>query len=474
MKIKELINIVYNLSKEKNIKVYIVGGFIRDYLLKKPIEKIFDLDFTVFGDVIKFAEEFSKITKGNLVILSEKSLLARVVIDKVYTCDFTKGRGKNIFDDIRERDFTINSLAVDIKYKDEIEKHIIDVVNGKTDLKKKVIKEINKEIYFKDPVRLLRAIRFSATLNFNITKRTKNHIKKFANLIRYPSKERIKDELFKIFEVNDSFKYIELLDRLLILENIFSEIKNLKGVEQPGYHHLDVWRHSLETLRNLELIIKHLDFNLSKKIKEDIYNHLNEKIGNFNRIPLLKLISLFHDIGKPETKFVDKEGNTHFYHHENIGMNKFSKIGKELKLSNKEINIGKVVIKNHLRVGYLSGLKKISKKAIHRFIRDCKDSVIDVLILSWADRLSAKGIKVCESIINKHKKIIEKLFVEYYKITSSKPLPKLINGYDIMKEFNLKPSPLIGRLLNKVREAQELKKISTKEQALGLVKKLLN
>ncbi|MFH1824169.1 MAG: HDIG domain-containing metalloprotein [Candidatus Firestonebacteria bacterium] len=470
MKINNLLNTVYNLSKKKKLKVYIVGGFIRDYLLKKPLEEIKDLDFAVFGNTIKFAKEFSKTVKGSLVILSEKFQLVRVIVNKVYTCDFTHGKGKNILHDLKERDFTINSLAVDINHKDEIKEYIIDKFNSKKDLKKKFIKEINKKIYFKDPVRLLRAIRFSATLKFNIAKKTKNHIKEFANLITYSSRERIRDELFKILEVNNSFKYIKLLDKLTLLENIFPDIKTMKGVEQPGYHHLDVWGHSLETLKNLELIIKKIDLNLPQNIKENICNHLNKKIGGFCKLSLLKLISLFHDIGKPETKFVDKDGHTHFYYHENVGMNKFSKIGRELKLSNKEIKIGKIIIKNHLRVGYLCDLKKITKKAVRKFLRDCGDLTIDVLLLSLSDRLSAKGVKVDEKIINEHKKVIEKLFVEYYKVTISTPLPKLINGYDLMKKFNLKPSPLIGALLDKVKEAQELKKISTRKQAWALVK----
>lgn len=469
MKINKLIDIAKQIAKKRKLRVYVVGGYVRDQLLKKTCLK--DIDFIVFGNAVNFAKDFSRKTKGSFVHLSDVFQIARVVINKEITCDFSKGRGKNISDDLKERDFTINALALDIN--NDKNTGIIDEFNGLKDLKNGIVREINKSIYRKDPLRLLRAVRFSAMPGFKIDNKTKVNLKEYANLISKPAKERVRDEFFKILSGHNSFVHIKLLDEAGILKKIFPELKIMEKVSQPGFHHLDVWNHSMETLKQLENILEKPGLEISKEIKESINNHLNERSAQSDRLTLLKFICLFHDIGKPKTKTTDKKGNVHFYYHESVGAEIFAKAAKKLRLSNNEIKTGKLIIKNHLRTGYLSGVKEITKKAVYKFLRDCGENTIEVLLISLADRLSARGIKVNNKTIKIHKNIIEKLMKEYYKVSVAKPMPVLINGHDIMKEFNLLPSPLIGDLLEKVKEAQALKKISTKEEALDLLKRVM-
>jgi hypothetical protein len=197
---------------------------------------------------------------------------------------------------------------------------------------------------------------------------------------------------------------------------------------------------------------------------------MKQKTGQFDRYTLLKLIAILHDSGKPKTKSKDKKG-THFYTHELLGAENFKKIGKQLKLSNKEINTGITVIRCHLRTGYLAGLKKISKRAVYKFFRDTGNSAIEVLLLSWADRLSARGVKVDKHTLATHKKVIENLFKGYYRMSTETKEAPLLNGYEIMKHFKLPPSPLIGKLLEKAKEAQTTGKIKTKIAALKLIKR---
>ena len=145
----------------------------------------------------------------------------------------------------------------------------------------------------------------------------------------------------------------------------------------------------------------------------------------------------------------------------------------EQNLSNEQINAAVNVIKCHLRTGYMSGLKTISKRTIYRFFRDSGDFTIEILLISLADRLSARGVKVNRSVINKHKAIIEMLFNEYFKVKVEKPPVKLINGYDIIKKFKLQPSKLIGTLLEKVNSAQAEGKVNSKLEALEFIAKYL-
>ena len=464
MNADKLIAIVKNTANRNDSRVYIVGGYLRDSLLKK--ENISDLDFVVYGDAKKLAKAFAKATKGSFVELSDAFNIYRVVSKDGIICDFSRGRGKTINDDLKKRDFSINALARDVNRTE-----LIDDFGGLKDLQQKVIREIAGKTTFKDdPLRLLRAVRFAATLGFKLTPKTSGNIKALSALITKPAKERVRDELLKVFETKNSADYIVLSDKLGLLEKIFPLIKEMKGVSQPGFHHLDVFGHSLETLNRLEEISEDLDFSLSKEIKTLIREKMAQKLGQFRRITFLKLIALLHDSGKPKTKSKDKKG-THFYNHELIGAENFKKTGKQIKLSNEEIDLGVTVIKCHLRTGYLSGLKKISKRAVYKFFRDAGDAAVELLLLSWADRLSAQGVKVDKKTLSHHKKIIEALFKEYYRVATVKQAAPLLNGHDIMKHLKLPPSPVIGKLLDKVKEAQATGKISTKQEALNYLKK---
>ena len=462
MNIKNIITAAAKLAKD-GTKIYITGGYLRDSLLQK--EDIPDIDFVVYGDAKKTAKAFAKAVKGSFVELSEAFKIYRVAGPGALICDFSKGRGKRIEDDLSLRDFTVNALAREIHSGE-----IIDLFGGIKDLKNGILRETTgKKVFKDDPLRLLRAVRLAATLDFKLAPETAKHIKRVAGLILKPAKERVRDELLKLFKSNNSAKYIVLLDKLGLLEKIFPVIKEMKGVSQPGFHHLDVFGHSIECLARLEAILKSPDLALSPEIKESICKKLKEKTGQFDRQSFLKLTALLHDSGKPATKSKDKKG-THFYTHELVGAENFKKIGKQLKLSNEEIKTGVTIIKCHLRTGYLAGLKKISRRAVYKFFRDTGEAAVDVLLLSWADRLSARGVKVDKKTLALHRKVIENLFKEYYKIATEKKEAPFVNGHDIIKHFKISPSPEIGKLLEKAKEAQATGKIQNRKEALNYLK----
>lgn len=466
MNTETLICAVENIAKRNKIKIYIVGGYLRDTLLNK--DNISDVDFVVYGDAKKTAKQFAKKVSGSFVELSEAFKIYRVVCKGGSICDFSKGRGRKIEDDLVKRDFTVNALAKEVSGN-----KIIDVCGGLIDIKNGVIRETaGKNVFKADPLRLLRAVRFSAALNFKLHPNTAAHIKTMSALISKPAKERIRDEVFKIFETVASVEYLVLLDKLKLLDKIFPIIKDMKGVSQPGFHHLDVFGHSVESLRRLEELYRTLDFSLSEETKNLIREKMSKRTGQTDSKSFLKLIALLHDSGKPKTKSKDKKG-THFYNHELVGAENFKKIGRQLKLSNEEINSGVTVIKCHLRTGYLAGLKKISKKAVYKFLRDTGELAVEVLLLSWADRLSARGVKVDKMTLTTHKKVIENLFKAYYKTTNEKKETPLLNGHEIMKKFKLPPSPLIGKILEKVKEARATGRIKTKEEAFKFAAKLV-
>ncbi len=200
--------------KQKNLyeSSYLVGGSVRDILLNRELK---DIDFAIKGDTIELARDFAKKINGSFVLLDEVFLIGRIVKDDV-TIDFAQLRGGSIEADLSERDFTINAMAVALNLDT-----LIDPFNGKQDLKNRLIRMVNEENLKADPLRVLRAYRFHATLDCAIEESTREALKRNAHLMKITAKERIKDELWKIFSVSESFKTLQLMIEDEIFKALF-------------------------------------------------------------------------------------------------------------------------------------------------------------------------------------------------------------------------------------------------------------
>jgi putative nucleotidyltransferase with HDIG domain len=239
------------------------------------------------------------------------------------------------------------------------------------------------------------------------------------------------------------------------------------GVKQGGYHHLDVWKHSLEVLRQFEMIVDDM------KNDPDITQYLHEDVAsNHRRLSHIKLAALLHDIGKPETKKVEPQ-RTSFHGHEHVGKNITRLICKHLKLSVKERYLLENLVLLHLRPGYLSNFKIPTDKSVFRFFRDAKDEAVSVLLLSLADQRSTRGSLTTEKDQRHHQKICLSLIRKYFQESKKVPLIKLINGNDLIKKLKLKPSPLFATILKAVEEAQALGRVTNKQEALAFAAKLV-
>jgi len=240
---KEVSNFL--ISKKLFHNSYLVGGTIRDLLLKKEIK---DLDFAINANTIELAKVFSKTVGGSFVLLDENFSIGRVVKNNV-TIDFSQLRGDSIETDLSERDFTINAMAVPLSMD-----RIIDPFEGMRDIKNKIIRIVSEENLNKDPLRVLRAYRFHATLEFDIDEKTREALKKYAPLMKITAKERVKEELWKIFSVERSYKTIKLIIEDDILRSIFktSDYLTLKP-------HIEALKIAEELLINSKREIKHLN-----------------------------------------------------------------------------------------------------------------------------------------------------------------------------------------------------------------------
>lgn len=461
------LSLISRIGVKIRINIWLVGGFLRDVYLKK--RKVFlDFDFCVEKDVFSIAKQFAREVSSKIITLDEKQGSFRVIVKykgMIYTYDFTLMRGESFKEDLSLRDFTINTLALNLNDKNKI---LLDYLGARKDIDRKILRSVKEEVFLDDPLRILRAFSFMANYGFHLDKKTKDAIEKYRNILKNVSGERINEELFKIFSSDNSYFVISKMDNSGILSEIIPYIDKGRGVFQGGYHHLDVWQHSLETLRQFEI------FYRRKLCKDkDIFDYLNEELAGLRkRIHIIKLACLLHDIGKPLAK-KEKDKKTIFHTHEKIGRDLAHQIALKLRFSFKEREFLKKLIFWHLRPGYLAGEKSPSHRAIYRFFHDTEEEGVGVIILSLSDWRATRGVLIDEKRRKKHERVMVDLIDRYFAEKKKVPLPKIIDGYDIMRKFKLSPSPLIGKILKKVREEQALGKVSTKDEAYKAAKKII-
>jgi poly(A) polymerase len=256
---------------------------------------------------------------------------------------------------------------------------------------------------------------------------------------------------------------------------IFPQLAQTKGVKQPKEHFWDVFDHSLETVAALERLLNFekstdeiLDFVPYLKI---LAPHFEEEIGLFKRSSLTKLAALLHDIAKPKTKCIDKDGRTHFFGHAKEGAIIAGDILARLRFSGREIKIVQKMIEYHLRPGQMANEGLPTRRAIYRYFRDAGEVAIDTLLLGLADHLATRGPNLELGNWEEHANLVG--YILSQKEESIVAPPKLIDGHDLIEHFDLKPSPQIGRLLEVVKEAQGAGEITTTEEALAFVQKQL-
>ena len=468
---KGILKPIYKFSSLRKIKLYLVGGVLRDLFLNRA-RKNPDFDFCLKKGAINFGRLLARELRGGFVVLDKQHGACRVVKrinNNVYTFDFTDFRGKSLEADLLHRDFTINAMALElgnIFSKPYLTDMLFDPFGAKNDLKGKIIKMVNKDAFLEDPLRILRAFSFASILDFSIDRETLRQAKSAKSKHADISFERIRDELFKIFSTENAYEYLFRLDELKILKIIFPEIEKMRGIGQGPYHHLDVWQHTLETVKQFEILLRELKRN------KEIQVYLNADVSSGrSRYALIKLAALLHDVGKPAA-LRREDGKIKFHGHERIGLRITEEISKRLKLSNGELNSLKTIVLRHLRPGYLADVEELTPRAKFRFFRDAADETISILLLSVADQRATKGPLTTSNSRFRQEKLAFGLIREYLRKKKEKKIPRLLTGDDLIKKFKLEPSPLIGKILFELEELQAIGKIKTKQQALKAAGKL--
>ena len=435
---------------------YLVGGSVRDVLMGKSFV---DRDIAIKG-AEDFAQKLTEKFNATFIVLDPEYKIYRLVLeDKINYLDISEIQGGDIKEDLSRRDFAMNAIAINLSNGE-----VIDPFGGKSDIKNKIIHYIKDVNFEEDPLRILRAFRFASTTGFELSQDTKICIKKYKSLLFAPAKERINYELMKLFGGKYSAKTLLLMDEFEILEELFPYVKEMKKVPPNTHHHLDLFHHVVETVRNIEELYLHA----TKEEKE----HLDSvDFGGFSRINHLKLAGFLHDIGKFSTWTIEESGRHRFIKHDDVGAKMVIPFLKDLKFSKKQIEYISTMIKAHIYPSNVIDAPDLSDKVMMRYLRKMGTNVIDNIILAKADRLSARGEAITEEIVQKNLDGLDKLLDFYHeKRETMKPLPKLLDGIEIMQIKGIKQSPELGKIINALKEAQLNGDVNTKDEAIEFVK----
>lgn len=458
-------NILSKIAKAfPDNKIYIVGGTVRDFIMDK---ESFDRDLVVEGiDAKKFAQDLLNLFDATLVPLDEINNIYRLVlknsedIHNPYMIDVTNPIEGSLERDLMRRDLTINAIAVEIH-----SGTVTDMFGGISDIKTGTLNYIEEINFVDDPLRLLRVYRFQAATDFKLSGDLIHIICKYTDLIAKPARERILYELMKLLNGEYTATALTNMNKTWLLEEIFPVVKELKQIPPNTHHHLGLLEHSIETVNQVQLLYNEAD--------DRVKDHLNKcNFGGFSRLAHLKLAAFLHDIGKFSTWTIEKETGRHrFLKHDDVGSKMSKKILKDLSCSNKQIEYVSTMIKNHIYPSALMSDPEVNEKAMMRYLRKMEDNVIDNIILAMADRLSARGEAVSDEMVEKNIANLNKLLNFYFdKINELEPLPKLLDGNEVMEILKIKQSPKLGNILSALHEAQLDGDVNTKDEAIKFVK----
>lgn len=438
---------------------YLVGGYIRD-LLNGDVSA--DRDLIVKSYFARdLAIKIAGLNNGYFIPLDEENKIYRVMLaDKKNYLDISAMLEDDFEKDINRRDLTINSIVYDIH-----NNKIIDKNNGIIDFKNKMLRTAKLQNFLDDPLRMLRVYRFAAKYNFNIDDCITDFIKVHVKLMDIPARERVNEEIMKLFEGRYSETGLKKMDESGILTRIFPVMNEVKKIPPNTHHHLPLISHLTETVRLIQLNYDNLPQDRKTELQDKTF-------GSHNRLSYLKLAGFLHDIGKPDTWTIEEETGRHrFIMHDEVGANKCADILKDLKFSKKQIIYIQLMIKNHIYPSSLVWQESVGSKARVKFYRKMSPYYLDVIVLAMSDRLAALGKDITPDTVIKNLSDLSILLEECYELRDLPVNPKpFLSGNDVKRITGLPESKELGNFVKMLYNEQLEGNIADKSEAEEFLK----
>ncbi len=444
--------------ENKGFKAYLVGGCVRDLIIgREPKDWDVTTDATPEQIIAAFPHTFYENTYGTVGVVNDAATDERLKtvevtpfrLESAYT---DKRRpdvvsfSKNIEDDLKRRDFTINALALklDKEHEGSFTGNITDLFSGQTDIKDRLIRTVGDahERLSEDALRIMRAVRIAAELGFAIEKGTLEALKTHAPLLGHIARERVRDEFVRIIMSDTPMNALIMCRELAIIPFIAKELEESYGIEQNQAHSYDVWEHLIRTLQH----------SADKKYPLEI-----------------RLAALFHDVGKPATRRFSRETNQFtFYGHEVVGARMTEKILRNLNFPSKTIENVVKLVRWHM---FFSDTEQITLSAVRRMVANVgKEHIWNLMNVRICDRIGTGRPKENPYRLRKYKSMVEEALRDPISVGMLK-----IDGKRVMEVSKMPPNPKIGLILNALlEEVLENPKLNTAEylegQTLELVK----
>lgn len=426
----EVLYRIGDIADQQNIECYLVGGYIRDVLLERPSQ---DIDIMIIGDPIAFAREVQKQLKGRNFVVFERFRTARLELDDAvegpvlleivgarkesYNPDSRKPITEigSLEDDLSRRDFTVNALALELNALNR--NRIVDLYGGIEALHSGILKTpLEPEKTFSDdPLRMMRAARFSSQLEFSLTDETLNAMKAMHTRISIVSRERVSNEFLKIMQSPKPSIGLKILFETGLLKEIFPELTAMAGIEQvDGLGHKDTLLHTFQVVDKLAEKSDHL---------------------------WLRVAALLHDIAKPLTKRFSRHTGWTFHGHEVVGTRLAAKIFRSMRWPLEPLEYVQKMIRLHHRPIPLSK-EEISDSAVRRLMFEAGEELNDLMTLCRAD-VTSKNPRKVRQIMQNFNRVEEKIDEVAEKDLLAKWRPP-VNGIEIMEILGLNEGRMVG------------------------------
>jgi putative nucleotidyltransferase with HDIG domain len=442
----------------------LVGGAVRDaWLERRPGRGDVDLDVAVPAGALDLARRVAARLGGAFVPLDPERGTGRVVVPGV-RLDVTDFRGPTLAADLAARDFTVNALAVALRpLLTRGRAPIVDPTGGLADLRARRLRAPDPRVLAEDPLRALRGVRLEGALALRLTRGTAAAIRAVAPALAAVSAERVRDELLALLALPDAARALRRVDTLGLLRVVLPEVEPMRATAQLAPHRFPVLEHSLRAVAAADRVLARL--GALEPFGEELRAHMDEPLGGgVTRSQVLRLGALLHDVAKPETRRV-VAGRVRFFEHDVVGAERVRAIGQRLRLPERAVGVLERLVRHHLRPMHLGAAERVTPRARYRFYRDLREDTQDLLLLALADAAAVTGASPLR--VWRHATLIRDLLGGWAEQQAVDAAPPLVRGEDVMTRLGLPPGPAVGRALARVREAQALGRVRTRDEALA-------